>query len=205
MDTAHALITDYPGREVNLVAGRGTFFANRDLMFPAGVAKWWSGTLDSPRLATELSRRFDGTNEAEVHDWFRANFGIHPTPRRGELPRRPAVGGGEQDDRRRPQPRRDGLLRGCGRPQRLDRDGVPQRVDQDDPTRQLDSQLHGIPSSATPIRHMSPTFPPAGRWLSIHPRSSTLHLPAFHGLLPGASDVAWTRSETFRCTNSIGC
>ena len=26
MDTAHALITEYPGREVNLVAGSGTFF-----------------------------------------------------------------------------------------------------------------------------------------------------------------------------------
>ena len=28
MDTAHALITEYPGREVNLVAGRGTFFSS---------------------------------------------------------------------------------------------------------------------------------------------------------------------------------
>ena len=46
MDTAHALITRYPGREVNLVAGRGTFFVNRDLVFATGVRRWWSGTLD---------------------------------------------------------------------------------------------------------------------------------------------------------------
>ena len=30
MDTAYALITEYPGREVNLVAGSGTFFSSRD-------------------------------------------------------------------------------------------------------------------------------------------------------------------------------
>ena len=37
MDTAHALITEYPGREVNLVAGRGTFFGSRDTFFPTGA------------------------------------------------------------------------------------------------------------------------------------------------------------------------
>jgi len=36
MDTAHALITACPWREVNLIAGRGTFFANRDRLFQHG-------------------------------------------------------------------------------------------------------------------------------------------------------------------------
>jgi cation diffusion facilitator CzcD-associated flavoprotein CzcO len=36
MDTAHALITEYPGREVNLVAGSGTYFTNRDRVLPVG-------------------------------------------------------------------------------------------------------------------------------------------------------------------------
>ena len=44
MDTAHTLITEYPGREVNLVAGSGTFFSNRDRLFPVGGRRWWSGT-----------------------------------------------------------------------------------------------------------------------------------------------------------------
>lgn len=34
MDTAHALITSRPGREVNMVAGSGTFFTSRDRFSP---------------------------------------------------------------------------------------------------------------------------------------------------------------------------
>src|SRR6476661_10645903 len=34
MDTAHALVTEYPGRAVNLVAGSGTFFMSRDRFYP---------------------------------------------------------------------------------------------------------------------------------------------------------------------------
>lgn len=79
MDTAHALITHCPGREVNLVAGRGTFFMNRDQMFATGARRWWSGTLGA-ELAGRMGRRFDGTNEVEVHDWFRSAIGVHPTP-----------------------------------------------------------------------------------------------------------------------------
>lgn len=47
MDTAYTLITEYPGREVNLVAGSGTFFLSRDRFFPTGARRWWSGTLVS--------------------------------------------------------------------------------------------------------------------------------------------------------------
>ena len=43
MDTAHALITEYPGREVNLVAGSGTYFLNRDRLLPGGTGRWWRG------------------------------------------------------------------------------------------------------------------------------------------------------------------
>ena len=79
MDTAHALITNCPGREVNLVAGRGTFFANRDRMFPAGAKRWWAGT-QFATIGEQLGRRYDGTNEVEVHKWFRSAYGIHLTP-----------------------------------------------------------------------------------------------------------------------------
>ena len=56
MDTAHALITEYPGREVNLVAGSGTFFASRDQFYPAGARRWWRGALVSS-IARKASRR----------------------------------------------------------------------------------------------------------------------------------------------------
>ncbi|MFC8384950.1 hypothetical protein [Nocardia sp. NPDC057272] len=74
MDTAHALITQYPGREVNLVAGSGTFFSDRDRLFPTGGRRWWGGTL-ATRIFTELGRRFDGTNETDVATWLRTTYG----------------------------------------------------------------------------------------------------------------------------------
>lgn len=79
MDTAHALITCYPGRQVNLLAGSGTLFSNRDRFFPRGVHRWWGGTSLSA-LASELSRRFDGTNEDDVTAWFRGRYGLSLTP-----------------------------------------------------------------------------------------------------------------------------
>ena len=49
MDTAHALITDCPGREVNLLAGGGTFFNEREKFFligcTAGGPAPWSAPL----------------------------------------------------------------------------------------------------------------------------------------------------------------
>jgi hypothetical protein len=84
MDTAHAVITEYPGREVNLVAGDGTFFSCRDRFFPAGVRRWWGGTLVST-LGVQAARRFDGTNESDVWDWHRATFGTWVTPETGNF------------------------------------------------------------------------------------------------------------------------
>lgn len=78
MDTAHAIIAADRGREVNLVAGSGTFFLNRDQSFPAGHRRWWSGTLVSASGAQMLSR-FDGTNEDRAARWFRDTYGLWPT------------------------------------------------------------------------------------------------------------------------------
>lgn len=84
MDTAHALITEYPGREVNLVAGSGTFFASRDKFYPAGARRWWGGSLVSS-IARQVSRRFDGTNEKAVANWVRAEYGTWLTPETGNF------------------------------------------------------------------------------------------------------------------------
>lgn len=79
LDTAHTLITRYPGREVNLVAGSGTYFTSRDRFFPSGARRWWGGTLISG-VGAEFGRRFDGSNEAEVAQWYRRTHGTCPTP-----------------------------------------------------------------------------------------------------------------------------
>ena len=84
MDTAHALITEYPGREVNLVAGSGTFFTTRDRFFPTGVRRWWNGTRFSS-LGAEFARRFDGSNETAVWDWHRDNYCTWLTPETGNF------------------------------------------------------------------------------------------------------------------------
>jgi hypothetical protein len=78
MDTAHALIEACPGREVNVLAGPGTFFTSRDKAFPTGARRWWAGARGIPTLL-EWSRRFDGTNERDAMDWYRATVGITPT------------------------------------------------------------------------------------------------------------------------------
>jgi hypothetical protein len=84
MDTAHTLITGQPGREINLVAGPGTFFSNRDRLFPSGARRWIKGELTSSAF-TGMARRFDGTNEAEAMDWFRENYGVWLTPETGNF------------------------------------------------------------------------------------------------------------------------
>jgi hypothetical protein len=79
MDTAHALIGQSRGREVNLVAGGGTFFQCRDRFFPSGIRRWVGGTLVST-WGVQSSRRFDGTNEDEVWRWHRDRYGTWLTP-----------------------------------------------------------------------------------------------------------------------------
>jgi hypothetical protein len=79
MDTLHALITAHPGREVNLIAGTGTFFINRDRFYPTGARRWWSGRRPNWLLA-EMANRFDGTNEDEVAAWTRETAGLWVTP-----------------------------------------------------------------------------------------------------------------------------
>lgn len=78
MDTAHALISANPGREVNVLAGSGTFFACRDRLFPTGARRWWGGNPGLPTFV-KWSRRFDGTNESDTMDWYQATVGITPT------------------------------------------------------------------------------------------------------------------------------
>ena len=57
MDTAHALITEYPGREVNLVAGSGTYFLPRPFLSNRGSAMVARQVLQQPRARRNSSFR----------------------------------------------------------------------------------------------------------------------------------------------------
>lgn len=78
MDAAHHLITSFPGREINMLAGPGTIFSRRETFFPTGSRRWWSGTPINT-MVRQTARRFDGTNEDDVRDWFWATYGISPS------------------------------------------------------------------------------------------------------------------------------
>ncbi|MDR7086184.1 hypothetical protein J2X11_001023 [Aeromicrobium panaciterrae] len=74
-DAAYRLITEFPGREVNMLAGPGTIFTRREPFFPNGARRWWSGkSINS--MVRQTSRMFDGTNEDEVRDWFLGAYGL---------------------------------------------------------------------------------------------------------------------------------
>jgi len=79
MDTLHTLIKHHPGREVNLIAGTGTFFINRDRLYPTGARRWWSGVRPNWFIA-EMVNHFDGTNEDDVAAWAREKAGLWATP-----------------------------------------------------------------------------------------------------------------------------
>ncbi|HWJ82109.1 MAG TPA: FAD-dependent oxidoreductase [Nocardioides sp.] len=70
MDTVHAVLTTSPGREVNLVAGSGTYFMRRDEIY-APSRGWRRGTRFN-RFAEDFGMRYDGTNEATI---FEAELG----------------------------------------------------------------------------------------------------------------------------------
>ncbi len=75
MDTAHTLLSRCPAREVHLVVGQGTLFTNRNKAFPTGLARWWGGNT-TLAMFLDLALRFDGDNEADVRDHFRARYAL---------------------------------------------------------------------------------------------------------------------------------
>ncbi len=179
MDTAHTLITHYPGREVHLVAGRGTFFTNRDLAFPSGVRRWWSGVLGAT-IGEEMGRRFDGTNEAEVQDWFRSAVGTAVTPDAenffaGVL--------SAAENRTIAEGLSDVVMDYFE--DVVDRNGSTEMVFRSGSTKTIQPGSWIVNCTGYIGRDSGHPYEPyvsdSGAVVSIQPRSSTLHLPAFQG------------------------
>lgn len=173
MDTALEVITRYPGREVHLVAGAGTFFHNRDLFFPTGARRWWAGQLASD-LLREVSRRFDGTNEAEIWAWHAATYGNSVTPETGRF----LLGVLSESEAARI---------GAGL-RSVVMDYLVDAVDEHDTTRLVfrSGATVAVPANSVIVnctgyvmRHDHPYEPytsPSGAVLSVQPRSATLYL-----------------------------
>jgi thioredoxin reductase len=179
MDTAHALIMNYPGREVNLVAGRGTFFSSRDRLFPTGARRWWSGTLGAT-IAAQMARRFDGTNETEVHHWFRETYCTYVTPDADNF----LIGVLSASENKTISAGLNHVVMDYSE-DAVDRNGATELVFRSGSTKTIQPGSWIV--NCTGYVGLGSGYPyepyvsTSGAVVSIQPRSSTLHLPGFQG------------------------
>lgn len=183
MDTAHALITTYPGREVNLIAGRGTFFSSRDSMLPSGARRWWAGTPPSA-VAAQLSHRYDGTNESEVQDWYRATHGTFLTPQADNF----VLGVLSEAENRTISSGLNDLVMDYFE-DAVDRNGATELVFRSGSTKTIQPGSWVVNCTGYvkfPDEYpYEPYVSPSGAIVSINVRSAMLHLPAFMGYFLG--------------------
>lgn len=179
MDTADALIQEYPGRKVNLVAGSGTWFLNRDRCFPTGARRWTSGRL-ATSITEEVAMRFDGTNESEVGDWWRTNWGTWSTPAPGSFN---GASMSEGESHR--------IAAGLSEVAMdhvvdvLDRDGATEILFRSGATRTIapGSWIVNCTGYLFRDRPYEPYASRSGRVISIQPRSATFPLSSWMGFL----------------------
>ena len=77
MDTALALLRHNPKRKVTLVSGKGTVFANRNMLLPIGISRWWKG-VRVLNVFGDIGMHFDGDNEDETFAYGRSKYMIGP-------------------------------------------------------------------------------------------------------------------------------
>lgn len=82
MDSVLAVLGADPERKVTLINGRGTNFLNRTKYIPTGVKRWTSGSLVS-RLFRDIALVFDGDNEEQTIQHFRAQHSTEPKSTNG--------------------------------------------------------------------------------------------------------------------------
>ena len=183
MDTAHALITTYPGRQINLVAGRGTFFSSRDNLLPSGARRWWKGTPLST-VAAQMSRRYDGTNELEVRSWFRTTYGTCLTPQADNF----LLGVLSEAENRTISAGLNDLVMDHFE-DAVDRNGTTELVFRSGSAKTVEPGSWVINCTGyvglTGEHPYEPYVSPSGAVVSINMRSATLHLPSFMGYFLG--------------------
>ncbi|WP_110789104.1 NAD(P)-binding protein [Mycolicibacterium llatzerense] len=178
MDTVYALISRHPGREVNLLAGSGTYFAHRDRLFPTGAQRWWSGTTFNA-VANDVTQLFDGTNEDEVSRRWLERYAIWLTPGTDNFllgllstAERDAIAAGLNDVVM------DHFV------DAVDRDGHTEIQLRSGGVREIDPESWIVNCTGYLLKHPQPYEPytsPSGRVLSLNGRAATLHLTTFMG------------------------
>lgn len=179
MDTAYALIREYPGRQVNLVAGRGTFFVTRDRLFATGGRRWWGGTLGFD-AAVALGRRFDGTNEAEVARWYRSTYGNAVTSEAENF----VLGVLSDSESKTISAGLNDVVMDYF-DDVVDRNGATELVFRSGSTKAIEPGSWIVNCTGYLVRGTPHPYEPyvsgSGAVISINPRSAMLHLPAFIG------------------------
>jgi len=176
LDTAHMLITQCPGRELNMLVGSGSIALRRDVLFATGVRCWFGG-LPFPTLATEFAKRYDGTNEEEVRRWYYSILGTGPTGDRCEFAH--GFGGCTSDAELRVI--NQGLRRAENdhRADIVDRDGAAELVFRSGNTERVVDGTWIVNCTGLMLRSSHPYEPfvsPSGRTLSIQSRSAVIPL-----------------------------
>ena len=75
MDTALEYIRHNPKREIHLIAGKGTWFFDRDEFFPTGPERLWK-TNTLSKMNREFAEIFNGDNPEECLAYFKTHGGI---------------------------------------------------------------------------------------------------------------------------------
>jgi hypothetical protein len=183
MDTAHALITVRAGRQVNLVAGAGTFFTSRDKFFPTGTQRWWKGRPPST-VAAQLSRRYDGANESEIREWYRCTHGTFLTPQADNF----VLGVLSEDENRAISAGLNDVVMDY-LDDVVDRMCTTELVFRSGATKTIEPGSWVVNCTgyvgADREYPYEPYVSPSGAVVSINVRSAVLHLPAFMGYFLG--------------------
>lgn len=176
LDTAHTLITQCPGREVNMLVGSGSMALRRDVLFATGARRWLGG-LPFAALSTEFAKRYDGTNEEEVRRWFYSVLGTGPTGDKCEF----AHGFGGCTSDAEMAVITNGLCRAENEhlADVVDRDGAAEFVFRSGHTERLADGTWIVNCTGLLLRSSHPFEPfvsPSGRTLSIQLRSAVIPL-----------------------------
>jgi hypothetical protein len=178
MDTVHALITARPGREVNLVAGSGTWFVRRDEIYPR--RRGFRRGTRANRFGQLMARRYDGTDEPSVYGGEELAGGlakVTPTARRCMF----GIISDEEIETITAGLRLTVMDRLVDV---VDRDGAPELVLRGGDRVPIDEGSWIVNCTGYLLNEVAPYEPyssPSGKVLSINQRSSTLLFTSFAG------------------------
>ena len=77
MDVANFILAQNPNRKLNFIIGKGIFFLNRDIFFPSGIKKNWTGTTIN-KLLLNIALLYDEQNLESVISDIKNTYGLLP-------------------------------------------------------------------------------------------------------------------------------